>query len=67
MAGVYVRLRESPNPSTFDGLQRRAVAEELKTAPGADREMQVAPQAARNTLARIRRATQGDGESSSEE
>jgi len=41
--------------------------DELKPAPGADREMQVAPQAARNTLARIRRATQGDGESSSEE
>ena len=41
--------------------------DELKTASGADREMQIAPRAARNTLARIRRATKGDGESSNEE
>lgn len=40
--------------------------DELRSASGADREIQVAPRAARNTLARIRRATQSDGERCSE-
>ena len=40
--------------------------DELKPASEADREMQVARRAARHTIARIRQATQGDGESGSE-
>ena len=38
----------------------------LKPAPGADREMQIALRAARNTLVRIRRTTQNDGGTCSE-
>ncbi len=41
--------------------------DELKSASGADREMQIALRAARNTIARIRRAARGSGDSCGEE